>query len=729
MPGSSSLAWELVRGQRKATAQLLEEDNSGLRLVESEIVRLAALNRAMHIWSLASDSKTRQVRGLVFNTLTMNAKPASINERNIIDATKELLATTESSGIDESIADLSSDDFIELIAHVHSIGSFHLPEGHTPNVPQRVLGAYYTPQEVSDFIADLALRPLIRSLAKKNGFDGFRDHLKLVDPACGPGVFLLSAIRACSKQFPETPIHEVARTMRPNLYGVDLDESALEIADISLSIICREQIGDSGNTSLGRTLKVGNSLISLNGWNGSKNHEVYFENPGSRNSFEWRSQFPEVLDGEGGGFDALLMNPPYERLKPNFAEFMRERLLSGSRKVHSDEFEHYKARLLEDLGYYRNSEEYTLANKHTLDTYRLFIERSLNLVRHGGSIGFIVPSTVLGDLSAERIRQAILLENSVKAVNDFPEGNHLFANVTQSVSIIALERGGSTQKLRASFGLRTVNDARKNKGYIIEVDKIPASLRKSMVVPRLEKKGWHVLRKLHANPTLDSIQWLSNRRGEFDLTLHKRFISTSGARLLRGSHITRYTLRSGRRRPDEFVDIDAFHASIGSSSRIEDSHQDRIACQQISNRNQRWRLKFAPVKPGVALANSCNYVVLSKDSDPQLLDYLLGVLNSEIMNWRFDISSTNNHVSNRELSGLPLPPFEESVASNLVKRIGTLARDCSRSGRTYDADLEALVFSLYGIEPQNAKRILFSRGASEDEIVSVLDVLQGLMSR
>jgi Alw26I/Eco31I/Esp3I family type II restriction m6 adenine DNA methyltransferase len=552
--------------------------------------------------------------------------------------------------------------------------------------------------------------------------------MRMIDPACGSGVFLLSAIRICGRQFSDIPIYEIAKKLRPNLYGVDLDEAALEIADVSLSIMCREQLVDSRITSLGRTLKIGNSLISLNGWDGLKNYEGYFEEPRSRNSFEWRSQFPEVLSGEERGFDALLMNPPYERLKPNFAEFMRERLLSGSRKVHSDGFERCKTRLKEDLCYYRNSGEYTLANRHTLDTYRLFIERSLKLVRQGGAIGFIVPSTVLGDLSAEKLRRTLLLENSVKTVNDFPEGNRLFANVTQSVSIIVLKRGGTTKKLRASFGLSTVNEARRNRGYGIEIDKIPDSMRKSMVVPRLAKEEWHVLRKLHTNPTLESIQWLSNRRGEFDLTLHKRFISTKGARLLRGSHIGRYALRAGRRTHNEFVDTASFHASIGSSTRIEDSRRPRIACQQVSNRNQRWRLKFAPVEPDLTLANSCNYVVLSKDSDPHLLNYLLGVLNSELMNWRFDISSTNNHVSNRELSGLPLPEFTESGALDIVQRIGEIARNCAHTGRDYDVELEALVFSLYGLETQSAKQILSGRGASDDEIASVLDVLQGLMN-
>ena len=449
---SSSLAWELVREQRKATAQFVE-DNSDLIQLGSEIARLIALNRAVRIWSSGSYLKPIPADELVFNIPTLSIRYGSAKKRSIQDATREILSATKTSDIEDKISRLSVDDFLELISHIHSIGSYHLPEGHSPAIPQRVLGAYYTPREVSDYIAEMTLRSMIKSLAKKKEFESLGDSMSIVDPACGTGVFLLSAIRTCSKQFPDTPLQDVAGMMRPSLYGVDLDKAALEIADISLTIMCREQVGDSRTTSLGRTLRQGNSLISLNGWSGSENYRGYFTDPESRNSFEWVSQFPGIFH-ENGGFDVLLMNPPYERLKPNFAEFMRDRLLSGSRKVYADEFEHYKIRLLEDLQYYRDSGEYVLANRHTLDTYRLFIERSLSLVRRDGAIGFIVPSTILGDLSAEQLRRSLLLENSVKVVNDFPEGNGLFPNVTQSVSIIVLKKGGTTKRLNASFDLQ-----------------------------------------------------------------------------------------------------------------------------------------------------------------------------------------------------------------------------------------------------------------------------------
>ncbi|MHA2141947.1 MAG: Eco57I restriction-modification methylase domain-containing protein [Candidatus Thorarchaeota archaeon] len=720
---SSSLAWEIIREQRQAAAPHVE-GNKRLELVESELVRLTALNHAFKIWS-SSNSKRIQSKGLVFATLSTGDQHDGFNHE-VLDITAELTDIKRFSSIDENIAPLSVDQFLELVAHIHSIGLYHLPDGQMPNHPQRVLGAYYTPREVSDFIADITLSPLVKHNAESYGEHVL--HMKLIDPACGPGAFLLSAIRTCDALFPELPLQEVAQTMRPHLYGVDLDEAALEIADVSISIMCQQENFNSRSPSIGKTLKPGNSLISLKGWDGSKNHDEYFEDPSSRRSFEWWTQFPEVLLGDKKGFDILLMNPPYERLKPNFAEFMRERLLSGSRKLHEDEFERCKARLQENLRYYRNSGEYSLANTHTLDTYRLFIERSLRLVRQGGAIGFIVPSTILGDLSAERLRRNLILENKVHAVYDFPEGNNLFSNVTQSVSIMVLDRGATTKKIKTSFGLKNIDEARKSRSHSIEISQIPVSMQKSMVIPRIEREEWSVLKILHSNPILSDINWLYNRRGEFDLTLHKEFVSPKGTRLLRGSNIGRYTVRDGRRSHDEFVDIDAFHARLGFSTRIEDSRKSRIACQQISNRNQRWRLKFALVEPNFVLANSCNYIALSNGSESDLLYYLLGVLNSELLNWRFDLSSTNNHVSNRELSGLPLPDLPANETHDMVERIGMIAKDCALTSINYHAELEALVFALYGVGKRSALRILSNRGASTEEIASVLEVLQGLMN-
>ena len=68
------------------------------------------------------------------------------------------------------------------------------------------------------------------------------------------------------------------------------------------------------------------------------------------------------------------------------------------------------------------------------------------------------------------------------------------------------------------------------------------------------------------------------------------------------------------------------------------------------------RLKFVECTPNDVLANSCNYITSYDSSQIQNLKILL---NSYILNWRFKITSTNNHINNYELDALPLIDFTQ----------------------------------------------------------------------
>jgi len=134
-------------------------------------------------------------------------------------------------------------------------------------------------------------------------------------------------------------------------------------------------------------------------------------------------------------------------------------------------------------------------------------------------------------------------------------------------------------------------------------------------------------------------------------------------------------------------------------------------------------LKFAPVPSEAVLANSCNYIVVSDDLGGDTLLYLLGVLNSDLMNWRFEVSNTNNHVSNRELSSLPIVDItamddrQRGLAESLVQQV--------KAGNTLA--IEAHVIALYGLHPQEAERIMMYRGAAKEEIDAVLENLSPLL--
>ncbi|MFQ5833084.1 MAG: Eco57I restriction-modification methylase domain-containing protein [Candidatus Thorarchaeota archaeon] len=717
-----------------------------------EAVRLAALNLVLSSFMKVDVDELLVSQDTSFTRFSYSAEVEGVTRVETETVLNDVLSTLDEPKVLHDVRQLPTTEFTEVLAKIHSLSSYVLPTSGSKRIPRRALGAYYTPMHLSDFIAEKTLLPRMNELIKEISTGSERSldrflHLKTLDPACGPGTFLLSTARlflsqraalqdACKSGrvacggIVRADLTEYMDLVARGLNGVDLDEAALEIAHVSLSLTLSANGGQIKNQSLSTGLKRGDSLLSLKGMKGNLDHTSHFQEPENRLSFEWPEQFDRILGIEGPGFDFVLMNPPYERLKPNFAEFLRERLLKGDRKIHSDRFLDHKAKLAEYVNYFRKSGEYQLTNVHTIDTYRLFIERALQLTREGARIGYVVPSTILGDLSAQKVRRDLLLENSVEYVAEFPEGSSFFPGVTQSVCVMIIGRGGETRRIRADFNLGGIEEARTARGFTIHLRNIERVMQYSMGIPRVPRAGWKILDKLHHTPPMGSLGWIKNRRGELDLTMHKDFISSSepGNRLVRGSHISRYRLLPSSRAGPEYVNTKSFLKALGASRRADDIRKSRIACQQVSNRSQRWRIKFAPISPNTILANSCNYIVLSDRCNSDTPLYLLGILNSDLMNWRFEVSNTNNHVSNRELSSLPI--VDTATVSNrqkdLIASLSQLVKAKIASKRDETEAIEAHVFALYGLTPQEAKRVMMYRGAETEETSAVLSALDEL---
>jgi hypothetical protein len=81
-----------------------------------------------------------------------------------------------------------------------------------------------------------------------------------------------------------------------------------------------------------------------------------------------------------------------------------------------------------------------------------------------------------------------------------------------------------------------------------------------------------------------------------------------------------------------------------------DFGRQRLVCQQISNAASKRRLKFVYCEPNDILGNSCNYI----SSDATTLAKLNILLNSSLLDWRFRVTSSNNHINNYELNELPI---------------------------------------------------------------------------
>ncbi|MGY5863438.1 MAG: N-6 DNA methylase [Candidatus Thorarchaeota archaeon] len=716
-------AWSIVSGLH----QLLASEDSLTTLEKTEAVRLAGLT------FVVSDKID-----YAFSKLSYEAERFGVSVAEISDVVCSVLDSYKG----PNLSDLTQTQLVTLLGLIHSIGSYQLPVRYDQDTSQKPLGAYYTPQRIADYIVSLTLTPTLERLvesASTRGVSVLEEimSLRTLDPACGTGVFLVSALSAYIKamergisltrssgvtddEIEAAGLVNYERRLRHNLYGVDVDAGALEISDVSLGLLT----GASNDSALGTSLRKGNSLVSLKGLQGNKNHRHFYSDPDSRQPFEWVEEFEEII--ASGGFDFIVMNPPYERLKPNLAEFLRERISSGDREIRLQEFDMYKEELNEDLEYFRKSGEYQLGNRYTIDVHRLFIERAIQLVRKDGHIGFIVPSTILGDLSAHPLRRSILLENQLNIVNDFPETSRLFDGVTQSVSVLSFKRGGNTSSFQAQFGMSDIDDSSKNDSVRIKTNRIQSVSGKHYSIPQVNKKGWRLLDKIHSHPSISSTDWLCVKRGELDLTLNRSCIVTheTNYRLIRGSHLSRFALRSTPARPEEFVDIARLKKSMKNSSRIGHIGRARVACQQVSNRTQRWRLKFANVPIDAVLANSCNYLYFQNGADENRVLVLLGILNSELINWRFELTNTNNHVSTRELSQLPIPEIDSISEGHLNGLVSGVKSVRGGNGGSF-TEIDSIVFSIYGFSKRDAKTVLGMRKTPKAETQEILDRLHG----
>jgi hypothetical protein len=106
--------------------------------------------------------------------------------------------------------------------------------------------------------------------------------------------------------------------------------------------------------------------------------------------------------------------------------------------------------------------------------------------------------------------------------------------------------------------------------------------------------------------------------------------------------------------------------------------------------------------------------------------YLLGVLNSDLMNWRFNLTNANNHVSNRELVSLPIhdPVGSLDMNSEAVSDLIGEVRFVLKEGLNYSSRVESLVFALYGLGIGDARTVLAERDAEPEQMKEVLSHLR-----
>ncbi|WP_213817129.1 Eco57I restriction-modification methylase domain-containing protein [Glaciihabitans sp. dw_435] len=245
-------------------------------------------------------------------------------------------------------------------------------------------GVVPTPQYIVDSLVDA---PLTRHLSADNSIS---EDLRIVDLACGSGVFLLAVFERLLSHLEKagaTTLATRSHIATQHLFGVDIDAEAVEVTRLSLLLAILGEARVDPKTDfrilpdLTNNVRAGNAVVSTDF---DQRFPSIASDPGRRAAvaqFSWNDAFPQVM--AEGGFSIVFANPPYVRVQT------------------------LQAHMPDQLAYFQDSRSEYRSGSGLLDLYMIFVERAISLLRLTGELAMIVPHTLTNAGAASAIREEL----------------------------------------------------------------------------------------------------------------------------------------------------------------------------------------------------------------------------------------------------------------------------------------------------------------------------------
>jgi len=547
------------------------------------------------------------------------------------------------------------------------------------HIHRKEQGIYYTPTYIVDYI----VRNTLGELLKNKKIDA--EKIKILDPACGSGSFLIKAFDILNEYYSKndknynqktlaedgTTYSIKERILKSNIFGVDLDKQAVEIAQLNLLL----KIAKGGHRLplLQKNIKCGNSLID--------------DTAIARNkAFKWEEKFKKIM--QEGKFDVVIGNPPYG------AELKRY------------EFNYFKQKYI--------SAEYKI------DTFGLFIERGLDLLKDGGYFGFIIPNTILTNKYFQKLRKKILKECQIITLLEF--GYYVFQDAKIDNLIIILKKE-SNQRKRASNKIISAKIEKPVKSLLslnfepkIKQEEFSKDIQSRFIV---HKKGYtNLLSKIKNNCEGRLLGQLVNINLGFRVRSNKELVHTTkhegDVPILHGRDINFYGIKFQNRyftyRKQDIVG--------GCSKREVYEADEKLLIQAIRNIKLKKRVVCA-------YDNSQFFVIggllsVTKKSPDINLKYLLALLNSRLLNFYFRSISIDKNIKVVFLKQLPIKQPKSSDEKEIIKLVDKILSFSKRLNEIsnektnektgikeeinkIDSKINDLVYKIYGINEEERR--------------------------
>ena len=588
-------------------------------------------------------------------------------------------------------------------------------KGHIATIEQKpevrkAGGVYYTPQYIVDYIVGRTVGDLVKGKTPKEV-----KELKILDPACGSGSFLLGAYQFLldwhkqyyreqkapnrgKKEDVLRPDGELTSAVKKeillnNLYGVDLDPNAVEVTKLSLLLKCMEgettaSVQHSLDFAHERILPTldenvlwGNSLIDTD------YYDAELDLGGDRKirPFNWQRSFPQVFKVSKPDLNQELLSQA-RRVKQDFEE-QKERASALLRKQGISQVEEPQALYMKATGGFdavignppyvllQNLEtkeffDYAVNKYNTarykIDTYQLFVERAVNLLAPNGKLGFITPNTFLKNIHAEPLRRLLLERTKLDEILLFNYNVFTQASVDTCVFITAKTHASPKSKLRVfkvdeAFEPRSIGT--------MEQASFSANPRADFILD-VSSSDKRVIEKIQAQSrplgelcsAYFGIQAWDRKKHVAEKKLNKNYQP-----VVDGADIEPFGLRS----QSLFVLFTSEGVKSGGNEAIH--QQDRICIRQVGH------FPIATIIPGGLFAMNSLYNVYLRTPKATDLHFVLGVMNSHLNRYFWgkvhsDQKKTFPKIKKEAILSIPLKIAKTKAEEELIARIISLTK-------------------------------------------------------
>lgn len=415
-----------------------------------------------------------------------------------------------------------------------------------------------------------------------------------------------------------------------------------------------------------------------------KNNRIF------ENAFEWRFEFPEVLNTAGNfdGFDVAIGNPPYGvSIKGN----ERDHLVTNVGKVPDFEI------------------------------YYWFINRARDLLKEDGELSFIVPNTLLFNVFAQSYRLELCKNWDIEEVLDCTDFD-IFVDATVRNIVLSVSKSNRSGVIH----YRKTSDA---KSFAELVARPQVTLEKSAI--KSNNKNWGLLFKLpleviavvhkmketsvslnsYFPETSQGIIAYDKYQGQDEETIKQRkfhhFSNPDGkfGRWLYGEDITKYSVGWNGR---EYID---YHAGIANPREPKYFTGKRILVREITNPSI-----FAALAEETFYNDPSVLIIKDCEGSPISIESVVGILNSKLATFYHFNSAPKAtkgafpKVLVSDLNEFPIPKVIASAAERtlkrLVRRISAIrAGSMSADTRAEAARIDTLVYHLYGLSYEESKLV------------------------